>query len=657
MFRVFSCLTTEHDWRLVVIAGIVCFLASLTAINMFRQARDTDARSRMKWLVAAGVATGGGIWATHFIAMLAYDPGVGIAYNTGLTVLSLLVAMAVTGLGLAFVVHVAAPWMAPAAGAIVGAGVASMHYLGMWAVELPGRIAWWPGLVAASILLGMAFGAVALAVAARGSSRRTAFAAAILLTLAIVSHHFTAMGAVEIVPDPTRAIAALSLSPTTLAVSVALAAMALLGMCLVAAFANRRIDEKSLLLEIAINNMTQGVVMFDANERLVVCNDRYVEMYGLSPDIVKPGCSLSDIIRHRVGTGTLSSDVEHYRHELVVAMQQGQTVSRVIPGPNGRVIAVVNRPIAGGRYWVGTHDDITERQRAERQSIAHAESEARRARIDEAIAAFRESVETVLATVEDSAAEMNRIATDLSASSRDTASRATSAVQSSDGASANVQSAAAMAEELLASIAEISQSLNHATALTRTAVSEAEATNNQVGGLSAAAQEIGDVVNLIRNIAGQTNLLALNATIEAARAGEAGRGFAVVASEVKSLAVQTAKATEQIAGQIAAVQESTLAAVEAIRRNASRMQEIDGCTTTVAAALEEQNAATGAISRNVTNAADGTRRVAEILSQVAGAVARDGNGAESVLNASRCVAVAATDLKSKVEVFLGKVAA
>ena len=323
---------------------------------------------------------------------------------------------------------------------------------------------------------------------------------------------------------------------------------------------------------------------------------------------MKPGCSLSDIIRHRIDSGTLSGGMEQYRAELVEAMQQGRTMSRVLSAPSGIVIAVVNRPIAGGRYWVGTHDDITERQKAERQSIAHAEQEARRARIDDAILAFREDVEAVLATVEDSAAEMNMIATDLSASSRQTESRATSAVQSSNEVSANVQSAAAMAEELLVSIAEINQSLNHATALTRTAASDAAATNGQIGGLSTAAQEIGAVVNLIRNIAGQTNLLALNATIEAARAGEAGRGFAVVASEVKSLAVQTAKATEQIAGQIAAVQQSTLAVVEAIRRNASRMTEIDACTSSVAAALEEQNAATGAISRNVASAAGGTKQ-------------------------------------------------
>jgi methyl-accepting chemotaxis protein len=413
----------------------------------------------------------------------------------------------------------------------------------------------------------------------------------------------------------------------------------------------------SRLLEIALNNMTQGVVMYDANERLVVCNHRYIEMYGMSPEIVKPGCTLSEIIRHRIQLGTLKGDVETYRAELVTAMRQGKTVSRVLQAPNGRVIALVNRPIGNSQYWVGTHDDITERHEAERQSIAHAAQEARRAKIDSAILAFRLGVEAVLASVDDSAAEMKSIATALSTSSRETAARATSAVRSSNEASGNVRIAAGMAEELLTSIAEINQNVIQTSALTRTAVSDAETTNAQIGGLSTAAQEIGDVVKLIRDIAGQTNLLALNATIEAARAGEAGRGFAVVASEVKSLAVQTAKATERIAGQIAAVQDSTRAVVDAIQRNSSRMQDINARTASISAALEEQNAATGGISQNVASAADSTNQVASVLEQVADAVVGDGSSLESVVNASNCVAIAASDLKRKVETFLGEVAA
>ena len=155
----------------------------------------------------------------------------------------------------------------------------------------------------------------------------------------------------------------------------------------------------------------------------------------------------------------------------------------------------------------------------------------------------------------------------------------------SNEASANVGAAAAAAEQLLASIEEISRQLGQTTDLVRTAVADAKETDDKVTGLAAAAQEIGDVVMLIRNIAGQTNLLALNATIEAARAGEAGKGFAVVATEVKSLAVQTAKATEQIAAQIAAVQNSTGSAAEAIRRNAERMREINRCTSSVASSV------------------------------------------------------------------------
>jgi methyl-accepting chemotaxis protein len=187
-------------------------------------------------------------------------------------------------------------------------------------------------------------------------------------------------------------------------------------------------------------------------------------------------------------------------------------------------------------------------------------------------------------------------------------------------------------------------------------VNEANATDDEMSGLTDAAQEIGDVVKLIRHIAGQTNLLALNATIEAARAGEAGRGFAVVASEVKSLAVQTAKATEQIATQIAAVQASTRGAVEAIRRNTDRMRAISQVTTEVAASFEQQNSATGEISHNVALAAEGTRTVASVLGAVAGAVGNTRTSADTVLKSSESVEAAAARLREKVEAFLQNVA-
>jgi methyl-accepting chemotaxis protein len=310
--------------------------------------------------------------------------------------------------------------------------------------------------------------------------------------------------------------------------------------------------------------------------------------------------------------------------------------------------------VGGG--WVATHEDVTAQQLAEQRRATLAEQEKRRAVIDEAIFAFRESIETVLRTVSDSATTMKSTVSALSVSSGETSQRASGALKTSNEASASVAAAAGAAEELSNSIAEISRQLRIATDLVQNAVAESDAANAKIASLAQSAQEIGDVVQVIRQIAGQTNLLALNATIEAARAGESGRGFAVVASEVKSLAVQTSKATEQIAGQIAAVQESTSAAVDAIRRNTERMQEINHHTTTVASAVEQQNAATGEISLNVASAASGTRDIVQVLDDVAGAVRKTRSSADTVLSASEAVETAGENLRQKVDVFLKKVA-
>jgi methyl-accepting chemotaxis protein len=655
MFRVLTCLTVEHDWRLVGVAAVVCLFASLTAVNLFNRARATVGRERAVWIVAAAVATGFGIWATHFVAMLAYEPGFPIAYGLSLTILSLAAAAFITGFGLSIAVYGRTRWAAPLAGAVVGGGIAAMHYTGMFAVEIPGRVTWQLTLVLASIVFGMVLGALAVVIAIRSYRRRDAALAAVLLTLAIVSHHFTAMGAVEIVPDPTRTIDALTLSPGVLAIAIASAAMAILCISLIGAFAGRRLDEKSSFLAMALNNMSQGVVIF-LDERLVFCNESYLKLYRLPADVVKPGGTLVVLFRIRAAGGSFKRDLEDYRTEIFTAMRSGKTLTRVVDTPDGRAISVVNRPIPNGSYWIGSHEDISEQIRIERQRASFDEQRERRTATEAAIESFRDSIEAVLMSLTESTVAMRGTSTALSAASGETSEQAAGAVHSSGNASSNVAAAAAAAEQLLASISEIGGQLERATELVQLAVREADSTNDEISSLAQAAQEIGEIVDLIRKIAAQTNLLALNATIEAARAGEAGRGFAVVAAEVKSLAVQTAKATEQIAAQISAVQASTGTAVEAIRRNTGRMQEINRHTTAIASSVNQQNTATEEISRNVANAAAGTKVVADILNKVADALLETRRSADTVLGASQNVEAATGELRGKVEGFLAKVA-
>ncbi len=463
------------------------------------------------------------------------------------------------------------------------------------------------------------------------------------------------MGAVTVVPNPARQIDPLALSRIWLSLAVTGATLAVLGMSSVAAFADGRVREQNLRLQTALNNMAHGLCMFDTASRLVICNEPFMQMYNLSPDVVKPGITLLDYLKYRAATGTFSGDVQQYHDNVMRQMTKGSgRVHTEIVLPNGHIISVLNQSMAGG--WVGVHEDITDRRRALEQRTTMIEQEQRRTMVDAAISAFRERVESVLHTVGKSTSSMRSTATALYGSSDETSQRAESALKTSNEASANVSTAASAADEMSSSIAEISRQLHKTADIVHTAVDEAQATNDEIASLTTAAEKIGEVVKLIQNIAGQTNLLALNATIEAARAGDAGRGFAVVASEVKSLAVQTAKATEEVINHIAAVQTSTGAAVDAIRGIADRMQQINEYTTDVAASVEEQNAATGAISHNVASAAEGTKVIVGVLSQVAGSATGVRTSAQTMLEASEVMETSAGKLREEVESFLAKVA-
>ena len=458
-----------------------------------------------------------------------------------------------------------------------------------------------------------------------------------------------------IVFAPGWAAATIPTMSATSLTAVAAAVVAQVAMSLIGAALLRHQSREIEQIRTAMDSMAQGLCMFDAAERLVVCNAQYYKMYELTPDDVTPGSTLSEVLEKRVAKGTFSRDPQEYRKEFLAAVAQGRTIEHEVKSKGGRLLMVKNHPRKGGG-WIGTHEDVTERRQAQQQTANMQHQEERRAKIENAISAFRERVENLLRTVADSAGEMRATAAGLFNASGHTSQRAESAVQTSNEASINVKTAASAANELTSSIAEIGQRLNQTAEVVRLAVGEAHTTNQDIGALAQGAQKVGDVTKLIRSIAEQTNLLALNATIEAARAGEAGRGFAVVASEVKSLAVQTAKATEDISSQIMEVQNSTGKAVEAIGRISQRMGEINNYTSAVAASVRQQNAATSEISQNVTSAAGGATLIVTVLSEVAAATTETQQSAQTVLAASESVEKAAANLRSEVEGFLTKVA-
>jgi diguanylate cyclase (GGDEF)-like protein/PAS domain S-box-containing protein len=370
MFRVLTCLGTQHDWQLVVLAAVVCFLGSVAAVGLFNRARALSGRTRIGWLLTASFATGTGIWATHFIAMLAFDFGFPATFDITLTIVSLLVAIVVTGLGLSVAIYGQTRWSPAAGGVLVGGGIACMHYLGVVAVLTTGGIIWAPDLVVASILLGIVFGVAALHVMTRGRSTRIKLTGAGLLSLAIVSHHFTAMAAAGVIPGYAYEMDPNALGPISLATIVALVAAAVLGMSMIGAWSDQysreKVSERNRWLDAAVNNMIQGLCLFDKENRLMVWNERYLTMYKLEPHKVWRGCTIRDLLDARIGTGTFPLDATHYDTELRRSLAEGRTYDRNIELADGRIIHVINQPTQGGG-WVATHEDITERKRAENE--------------------------------------------------------------------------------------------------------------------------------------------------------------------------------------------------------------------------------------------------------------------------------------------------
>jgi methyl-accepting chemotaxis protein len=362
---------------------------------------------------------------------------------------------------------------------------------------------------------------------------------------------------------------------------------------------------------------------------------------------------------------------------IILAVVLGMVGLVVIRRPLARTVSLINR-LAKGDYALevgepARQDEIGQVNNALqffRQNLVHVAEMEQDRRSEEARGATRRHEEMngiadafevalsgIASSVSSGAGQLQSNARSLSGIAEETNRQSMAVASASEQATCNVQTVATAAEELVASVQEVSRQINASADIARAATGQIERANSTVEGLVSAAQRIGDVTGFIQQIATQTNLLALNATIEAARAGDAGKGFAVVAGEVKNLANQTARATEDIRSQILQMQDATTEAVTAIRDIGTMITSINENVAAVASAAEQQGAATAEISRNVDQAAQGTRGVTSNIAEVSQASGETGRMAQDVLQASQGLAEQATQLQSEVQGFITRIRA
>ncbi|HWE75180.1 MAG TPA: methyl-accepting chemotaxis protein [Stellaceae bacterium] len=355
----------------------------------------------------------------------------------------------------------------------------------------------------------------------------------------------------------------------------------------------------------------------------------------------------------------------------LVCLLAGWMAAARVSRPIGRLTAIMVRlaghDLAAAVDGLGRKDEIGQMAAAvqvfkdnmiEADRLAAAEKaeqvrkEKRQKSVETYIASFEREVQETLEALGTSATELRSTAQSMTAIAEETSRQSMAAASASEQASTNVTTVASATEELTVSIAEISRQASQSSTIANKAVSEAASTNDKVQSLTEAAQRVSEVLALINGIAAQTNLLALNATIEAARAGEAGKGFAVVASEVKALAGQTAKATEDIASQIADMQNATRSSVDAIATITRVIGEINEATVGISAAVEQQGAATSEITRNTQESAQGTREVSRNITHVTQAAQETGSAAAQVLIASDDLNRQTANLRQGIDQFL-----
>lgn len=363
MLRVDTCIAAQHDLPLLVLAVVVCIIAAFAAMTLLHHARSVGAGMHRVWIVVAAIAIGFGIWATHFIAMLAFQPGVSSGYNILLTALSLLMAILLTGLGFALATSPQQHHGRWAGGTVVGLGIAMMHYTGMGAYEIAGRIVWDPALVLISVLLGSGLGALALTAALNSNTFRWKAIGAVLLTSAICSLHFTAMGAAIVIPDPRIVVPASALPGNWLAVGIAIVSVGIVVLAaagLIVDVRDRRAAAEASRLRELTEAAVEGLVIHQ-DGAIVTANESFVSLARAGSTAALVGMPVADFFTDR----SLPGKPDGAPFEAVLRMKDGGDIP----------VEMIEREIiyGGGTHQVLAVRDIRDRKKAEEeiQFLAH----------------------------------------------------------------------------------------------------------------------------------------------------------------------------------------------------------------------------------------------------------------------------------------------
>jgi diguanylate cyclase (GGDEF)-like protein len=365
MYRVVSCLVTEHDFWLVLLAVLVCVATALTSFLMYSIAAACSGRRKLLWAALTGVSAGSGIWATHFVAMLAYKGTLPTHYEPVATIGSLLIAIAVAAVGFAVSTGNNRWWIA-LGGILIGFAIGTMHFAGMAALVIPGTILWDTNLIAASWAFGCAIAAGAMLAFHSRSGTEAILRAGALLAAAICILHFTAMGAVTIQPDPTVAFEGIGLNRSHLALAIAAVTFIVLLSAFAAAVVQRAnfryeaaLQQQNALFEAALRYLPVGLSMFDGEQRLIMCNPAYRPLYCLSDEVTRAGTRFSEIVSSLTQQGgrdrARASVAQH-----LLKLGYGSSFTETVLLNDGRTIFKKVGPIASGG-WVDVQEDITER--------------------------------------------------------------------------------------------------------------------------------------------------------------------------------------------------------------------------------------------------------------------------------------------------------